>query len=89
MATKTIIVGKQSRRCPGKRIPIEFNRYISSNGKVFDVVDGGVLPSQYSHIELLVLDYGRGLDVMLAYNNPEYRYDGMIYLGKWNDGVVN
>jgi len=85
MTTKTIIVGKVQ---PNEKIikPIEFKKYIG--GSTID--DTVTLPSEYKFIELIAPKYFyfSDYDVMFAYNNPDLRSYGSMYLGFWNDGVV-
>lgn len=43
----------------------------------------------HSHIELFCRNYqGSGFDFMYAYNDPNNRNEGVLYLGYWNGGFV-
>jgi hypothetical protein len=81
--TTTIIVGGVQ---PNKKIikTIEFKKYIT--GSTID--DTVTSPREYKFIELIAPKYFSDYDVMFAYNNPDLRSYGSMYLGFWNDGVV-
>lgn len=85
MATKVIVLGEAS-----DRKKIEFNRSLISPG----LIENGcsMKPCDYAFIELISKDYGVFLnqkyDLMFAYNDPERRQNGTLYLGKFNDGIV-
>lgn len=83
MATKVTVIGSKAR--PKELKPIEFCSY-------FNVVKGTcsatALPGNYNYIELICLNYQGQLDLMFAYADASDRNDGALYLGKFNDGVV-
>lgn len=78
--TKVVIIGEQSIEAPKKKI--EFVKYFTKVG----LSDAGSLPKQYENIELISLDYCSGYDLMFAYG--KHRSLGLLYLGHFNDGVV-
>lgn len=91
MTTTTIVIGEAKR--PKNVTPIKFERVLNSvgaGGVVSGMVEAISLPSDYAYIELVCKNYqpGEGNDMMFAYNDPEKRGDGMLYIGSWNDGVV-
>lgn len=87
--TTTIVIGeiKESK----KLTPIKFERVLNNVGSIgalSAVIEAGSSPGDYNYIELVCKNYQPGNDVMFAYNNPFRRENGMLYIGKWNDGVV-
>ena len=85
--TKTIIIGLD--------IPARRPEKIKFDYSLCDVVPKKtalermvVPPATFSYIELVCLNYIKGKDLMFAYNDPEQREDGILIIGKWNDGVV-
>lgn len=78
--TKCTVFNPEQQKEKEDKKPIEFVTYIHSEGvaKVYNN-----LPHDYDNIVLIK----RGtLDTMLAYDtDPDL---GLIYLGHWNDGVV-
>lgn len=81
--TKVIIIGKTPQKTEK---PIEFLYCWGSSNKVMKVND--MAGSDYKFIELICLDYFDGYDLMFAYDDPEERGNGVLYLGKFNDGIV-
>lgn len=79
--TTTIVIGEAKR--PKNVTPIKFERVLDIVGRNTDV-----FPHTYKFIELICKDYAMGQDLMFAYNDPSNRKDGVLYIGKWNDGVV-
>lgn len=63
--------------------PIEFIKVITPRGYQNNPVN----PSRWGNIELLAKDHNGDLDLMFAYDDDN-RADGVLYLGKWNDGFV-
>lgn len=86
--TKTIIIGKENLPPQNKRI--EFI-YVAVGPNLNSIEIQKTItrkPSDYKYIELITRNYANDLDAMFAYNNPKNREAGMLYFGKWNDGVV-
>ena len=86
--TTTIIIGNTKEKAPMK--PIEFRYFLKEKYPSKDH-QLGVLhkkPRDFKFIELICLNYIDDTDLMFAYNDPDYRNNGMLIVGKWNDGVV-
>lgn len=82
--TKTIIIGDEQQ----KKKPIEFHKFLFLNddGEI-ELIDGfDTRPSDYLTIELISLKYSEDFDLMFAHRGN--RSAGCLFLGKWNDGVV-
>jgi hypothetical protein len=84
MSTKVIVIGKPEK---GKtKTAIKFQSFLNTNL----IIDGGAYsPSSYKYIELICKDYALGFDLMFAYNDPNDRSFGVLYIGHFNDGIVN
>ncbi len=79
--TTTIVIGENK---PSKTLKaIKFERVLDLVGR-----EAEVCPHTYKFIELICKDYAMGHDLMFAYNDPSNRKQGVLYIGKWNDGVV-
>jgi hypothetical protein len=85
--TKTIILGEQKDKAIKK--PIEFLTHIHlidcDNVSVENVE---TLPCKWNYIELICKDYAPNLDLMFAYDHADDRGNGILIIGRWNDGVV-
>lgn len=86
MITKTIIIGQTDNETPIKK-PIEFVHCLGKYDRKILNKSALALPNTWHYIELICKDYD-GMDLMFAYNNPEKRKKGYLYIGYWNDGVV-
>jgi len=85
--TKTIVLGDQL--IPSIKKPIEFISQIGVvDSKVVEVDETEWAPHHWKYIELICKDYALKLDLIFAYNDPNARGDGVLILGRWNDGVV-
>lgn len=87
--TTTIVIGEGMP--PKKLMPIVFQRALNnvrSIGSSNAVTEAGSRPNRYEYIELICKDYQQGCDLMFAYYDPFKRQEGILYIGKWNDGVV-
>jgi hypothetical protein len=84
MSTQVIVIGKPEK---GKtKTAIEFQSFLNTNLNI----DGSAYsPSHYKYIELICKDYALGFDLMFAYKDPNERSFGVLYIGHFNDGVVN
>lgn len=87
--TKTIVIGDSLPKTELK--PIEFHKVLLGEAEI-EIVDVEV-PKDYKFIELICHEYGvddggKSFDLIFAYNNPQKRSEGVLYLGSWNDGVV-
>ena len=84
MSTQVIVIGKPEK---GKtKTAIEFQSFLNTN---LNINFGAHSPSSYKYIELICKDYALGCDLMFAYNDPNDRSCGALYIGHFNDGVVN
>ena len=66
---------------------IEFIQYLDSNLVITDK-NMTAKPCDYDYIELITLDYSDKYSLMYAYDVGE-RADGTLFIGKWNEGIVN
>jgi hypothetical protein len=85
--TTVTILGRQAGTVQPKKI--EFTQCLLAGTPELTIATGE--PANYKHIELICRDYsgeGYGDDLMFAYNNPNERQYGVLYLGNFNDGVV-
>lgn len=85
---KIIIIGQKGESEPKK--PIEFVKGLLSDGTLGLIeVDK---PTDYNYIELITRDYGdlkgKSFDLIFCYDKPDERQNGVLYLGYWNDGIV-
>lgn len=53
------------------------------------MVGNVIKPNTFNYIELICSNYASGNDLMFAYGDPSERYKGILFIGKWNDGVVD
>jgi hypothetical protein len=84
--TKTIVVG--SIEIATKKKPIKF--LSSLKGSLEFDHDVGRKPSNFNYVELIAHNYTfDGRDLMFAYNDPNDRSKGVLYVGYWHDGVVD
>lgn len=69
--------------------PIEFTKTLGFDGQIYKSVAG---PINFKHVELICKDYNTvdselgQFDVILAYDDN--KLNGILYLGHWNDGIV-
>ncbi|PHJ51476.1 hypothetical protein VF04_34980 [Nostoc linckia z7] len=83
--TKVIILGEQPKE-EKKLKPIELIKWISS---IKGICEGAVVkPSEYDFVVLLSRLYdGSAYDLMYVYDKNQ-QMSGTLYLGHFNDGVV-
>jgi hypothetical protein len=84
MSTQVIVIGKTEKK--KTKTAIEFQSFLNTN---LNINFGAHSPSSYKYIELICKDYAHGFDLMFAYNDPNGRSFGVLYIGHFNDGVVN
>lgn len=85
--TKTIVLGEQQKNADKK--PIEFFSLISLiDSNNVDVAVSSSKPHEWNYVELICKDYAPNLDLIFVYINPDIRSDGLLIIGRWNDGVV-
>ncbi len=93
MKTKVIVIktGVSVEDTPKyEPIPIEFHKLLSVNGNFVETRDA---PISYNFVELICLNYSDKLDpycrdLMFAFDDPKNREAGTLFLGRWNDGIV-
>lgn len=64
--------------------PIEFCKSVSKTGYILKTV---INPKQWGNVILLIQSEDNDYDIMFAFDNNA-KYEGVVYLGHWNDGVV-
>lgn len=85
--TKTIVIGEQPKCAETK--PIEFFSLIGlidSDDAEVNVVTSK--PHHWNYIELISKNYSPNLDLLFAYNDADDRGEGILIIGRWNDGFV-
>ena len=85
--TKTIVLGELPK--PAEKKPIEF--FTLLNVADHDDVDVNVVTSKPQHwnfIELICKNYSPNIDLLFAYNDADDRGEGILIIGRWNDGFV-
>jgi hypothetical protein len=91
MAKNTKIIDL-TQKTPARSLkPIEFKHLLNYARPVeysSSVITSQATPSEYEVIELICRNYETGMDIMFAYNEGE-RKEGVMYFGKFNDGVVS
>jgi hypothetical protein len=81
--TKTIILGTPTEHTIKK---IKFTHSLQNSGVWCTAVDDA---SMYEYVELISLGYDLGdFDIMFAYDSNNNRANGVLYKGKWNDGIA-
>jgi hypothetical protein len=91
MSTQVTIIGKQQSE--KTKTAIKFRCFLNDvdpkSNKILHLVSEEYFhPHSYNFIELICRDYMLGSDLMFAYNDPNDRSDGRLYIGNFNDGVV-
>ena len=84
MSTQVIVIGKTEKK--KTKTAIEFQSFLNTS---LNIRDAPYSPSHYKYIELICKDYALGYDLMFAYNDPNERSFGDLFIGRFNDGVVN
>ena len=86
--TKTSIFGQNENQNKTVKKPIEFKKFIGSNGEIVSA-SGGITAGNFDNVCLLSRNYTNdGLDLILAYDQLNQTSGVTLYLGHWNDGVV-
>lgn len=85
MNTKVIVLG--GNQTPSKLKRIEFVNVLNFRNK-FTIMEATSRPSDFSYVELICRKYHGPYDLMFAYDDPEHRGEGILYIGHFNDGVV-
>jgi hypothetical protein len=83
MTTVKILTESQGE---GVKKPIEFVKKLLDNGSISEVNENDA-PSKWQVVTLLQMDYTvTGYDLMFA--NSVAPFEGCLYLGHFNDGIV-
>lgn len=86
MSTKVTIIGQEPTQ-ERKLKPIEFVKHVSITKSELGVNDYETEPKDWLNIELVSKSNNKKYyDIMFAYDDD--RSDGTIYLGYFNDGVI-
>lgn len=80
--TKVTILGQEPKE-EKKLKPIEFVKFLDYD---FKFKKGALEPRFCDNIKLICLDYSDGFDLMFGFK--EDKRAGTLYLGHFNDGVV-
>ena len=92
MSTQINIIGYH-RQDKVKKIPIEFKYALNQVKSNYpDILRPTTTkedsPKDYNFIDLICKNYLSGFDLMFAYNLADKRELGVLYIGYFNDGVV-
>ena len=83
--TKTIVLGTPTETGINK---IELYQYLSTLGCWKHSVGTLYGECNFNYMELISLGYGTDFDLIFAYNSNNDRAAGVLYKGKWNDGIA-
>jgi hypothetical protein len=85
---KTIIIGENGELQPKK--PMRFLKAVLTDGQLSDAQADK--PIDFNYIELIARNYGtfagQPFDLIFCYDDPNERHNGVLFLGNWNDGVI-
>jgi hypothetical protein len=81
--TKTIVLGTSTKEHKNKKI--KFTHSLNSCGHWCTAWRNA---KAYDYVELISLGYGGDFDIMFVYDKNINRADGVLYKGKWNDGIA-
>lgn len=84
--TKVTIIGEHASTVK-KYTKIKFIKVLTGSYKV-DTARHWSNPADWDNIELICKDYANGMDIMFAYDDADYREDGVLYIGYFNEGLV-
>lgn len=88
MKTKTKVIDLTQHKPDTELKPITFEYMVNfTEPRDNSLIEATDLPSDFDNIELISRDYQDDCDVMFAYDNDK-RNDGILFFGKFNDGVV-
>lgn len=87
---KCIIIGEEGEEVKSiKLTPIVFERSLSASFNINKYINTN--PNSFDYLELICKNYNqeqgdKKRDLIFAYN--DIRSEGILYIGKWNDGIV-
>ncbi len=85
MATKFIVVGEPI--VPTQKTTFELALQLNNKKGSYDFRPAENDPENYKYVELIATEFGPDMmDLMFAYDSPDNRWLGVLYLGKWNRG---
>jgi hypothetical protein len=86
--TKTIVIGETRSNRNNKCI--KFLSVLPSENHATLKFSATVIapPDAYDYVELICPKYNGRHDIMFAYDHPDDRATGCLYLGYWNEGVI-
>jgi hypothetical protein len=86
--TKVTIIGHEFA-APKKYTHIKFLQLLTGSYKI-DIAQGGSWssPGYWNNIELISKNYSEGKDLMFCYDDINYRSDGVLFIGYFNEGTV-
>lgn len=88
---KIIVIGQTKKSRPVKK-PIRV-KYLLTIERKF-IPHSSIAKEGYNYIELVCRNYIRRedeygpLDLIFCYDHPNKRGEGCLFLGNWNDGVI-
>jgi hypothetical protein len=87
--TKVIVIGGDEVQNEKKQIVFErmLNDATGNSDDALKRVED-VFPDQYNYIELICRNYQKDCDLMFAYNEKNDRSAGVLFIVRFNDGVV-
>lgn len=83
---KAIQWGREHERHNQEKNPIRFAKILYGPEKIEDISSDVWSPEKWKHVYRTQRNF-RGYDVIHAWNDDETH--GIIFLGHWNDGVIN
>jgi len=69
-----------------KKKPIVLKYFLNYDKIIEKVITSR--PKDFNYVELLVKEYLLDTDLIYCYLNADNKGDGTLYLGQWNDGIV-
>lgn len=82
LTTLAELLQEEPKQEVAKKKPIEFKSYLQVDG---EIGKDCVKPTEWDNILLIEKDYGEDFDLMLAWDELGF---ATLFLGHWNDGVV-
>ena len=83
--TKCIVIGENKKK---DLKPIEIEAYLDSFLNIISNSNCIHSAKDFAYAELICRSYNVIEDIMFFYNDPNKRNEGILVIGKWNDGIV-